>query len=99
MTKHLLKIGCIGAGHVFGHHARGWADCDKAEIVAISDPDTGALDRQGEAFGIGFSQRRGAEPRIKLAEIVAGERADINAGPRCSRNELNRRRGRRFGRK
>ena len=65
MTDRILKVGCIGAGHVFGHHGRGWADCDKAEIVAISDPDAGALERQGEAFGI---SRRSTDPAVLLGD-------------------------------
>ncbi len=61
----LLKVGCIGAGTIFFRHANGWAESDKAELVAISDPDTTALDKQGDAYGI---KRRYQDPAEMLAD-------------------------------
>ena len=75
MKNQRLKVGCIGAGTVFFRHATGWAESDKAELVAISDPDIDALDRQGDAYDIGRRYREPAElladPDIDIVDICA----------------------------
>lgn len=65
MTNNRLKVGCIGAGTVFFRHAAGWADSDRAELVAIGDPDPDALNRQGDTYDIA---RRYEDPKELLAD-------------------------------
>ena len=65
MSNGLLKVGCIGAGTIFFRHAGAWADFDKAELVAISDPDADGLNRQGDTYGV---DRRYPDPSDLLAD-------------------------------
>lgn len=70
-----LKVGCIGAGNIFIRHADGWADSNKAELVAISDPDADALNKQADAHDIGRRYRNAADlladPDIDIVDICA----------------------------
>ncbi len=65
MTEQRLQVGCIGAGTVFFRHAAGWADSDKADLVAISDTDVDALSKQGDTYDI---DRRYEDPGELLAD-------------------------------
>ena len=70
MAKERLKVGCIGAGTVFFRHAAGWAESDKADLVAISDTDVDALSKQGDTHDI---DRRYEDP----GELLADPNIDI----------------------
>lgn len=70
MSPTPLKVGCIGAGTILSRHAIGWAETDKADLVAISDPNPDALKAQGEKYGI---EQRCLDP----AAIIADPSIDI----------------------
>lgn len=75
MNIGLLNVGCIGAGTIFNRHADGWADSDKAELVAISDPDAEALNMQADAHDIARRYQNAADlladPDIDIVDICA----------------------------
>ena len=48
-----LKVGLAGAGWVAAHHLRGWAVVsDRAEVVAIADPDLECARHRASEFGV-----------------------------------------------
>ncbi|MDQ2140244.1 Gfo/Idh/MocA family oxidoreductase [Alcaligenaceae bacterium B3P038] len=52
-NKPRLRVGLVGAGWVTQHHLAGWqAIADRAEVVAIADPDLAQAQRRAEAFNI-----------------------------------------------
>jgi len=65
MSRKPLKVGCIGAGTILSRHAVGWAETDKADLVAICDPNTAVLKEKGDRYGI---ERRYADPTAMLAD-------------------------------
>lgn len=78
MTQQRLRVGCIGAGTIFFRHAGGWAASDKADLVALSDPDIQALHHQANTHGIEerFSDAAALldDPSIDIVDICAPNR-------------------------
>ena len=64
------RAGIIGCGRIAGRHARGYAELDNVEIVAIADPVQEALDEFGVRNGI---DNRYTDPR----QMLDAEQPDI----------------------
>lgn len=69
-----LKVGIVGAGSIAELHALGYEHDDRAEIVAICDPDEDlaikrALDWGARAYYTNFDQML-ADPKIDAVEIL-----------------------------
>ena len=78
MTQQRLRVGCIGAGTIFFRHAGGWAESDNADLVALSDPDAAALQRQADTYDIPRRYADAADlfadPDIDVVDICAPNR-------------------------
>lgn len=64
-----MRIGLVGAGWVTQYHLPAWAKVDRAEVVAICDPDPVALTARADGFGIGGRYS-------SLEAMIAGENLD-----------------------
>ncbi|MGB6104284.1 MAG: Gfo/Idh/MocA family oxidoreductase [Pusillimonas sp.] len=71
-----LRVGIIGAGWVTQHHLKGWAGLkDRAEVVAIADPDQDRARKRAEEFGIGMvfasAEQMLAQTALDAVDIAA----------------------------
>jgi predicted dehydrogenase len=65
-----LRVAMIGAGMISEHHLIAWSRLkDRAQVVAVADPDRGRALRRAESFGI---------PKVytDVASLLAGEELD-----------------------
>lgn len=52
MSEQKYRVGVIASGRIAREHGRGWAECDRTEIVAIADAHPGALADYARDFDV-----------------------------------------------
>lgn len=71
MTKAPLRVAMVGCGVIADYHAAGWAALPEVELVAVVDPDRGAVER--------LTARHAPRARWHrdLDELLAAEELDL----------------------